>query len=274
MDDREKRQHIRATFETVATGYDNPALRFFPAAGEHLAEFLTLEGGERVIDVATGTGWTALALARRLPRGRVTGVDFAEPMLAQARAKAEAAGLDNVAFEVADMTEGTLDAAGFDAATCSFGIFFVEDMVSQLRRIADTVRPGGRVALTCFYESAFSPLTEHFADCIQRYGVEAPAPAWKRIANEAAFADLFNQAGLNDVRVERRSLGYHLSGPEQWWDLVWNAGYRGMVNQLSADAQEAFRREHLAELEDLTSDEGLWLDVDVLFAIGQRGAGE
>ena len=56
MNDEERKQMIKETFNTVSEGYDNPALRFFEDSATHLAGYLKLKGSEHVLDVASGTG--------------------------------------------------------------------------------------------------------------------------------------------------------------------------------------------------------------------------
>lgn len=260
---------IRQTFNTVAEGYDKPALRFFVNSAEHLAASLGLKGNERLLDVATGTGVNALALARRLPSGHVTGVDFSSGMLRQARAKAERAAQRNLELIEMDMQRLDFPDASFDVATCAFGIFFVEDMETQLKHIASKVRPGGKVVATGFYDDAFQPLAELLFKRLDQYGVEPPVFSWKRIATEEKFAALFESAGLADVAVRKRSAGYFLRTAEEWWELVWNAGFRGAVGQVPPQYLEKFRQEHLAEIQALATAEGIWLNVEVLYATGR-----
>lgn len=268
MNPQERKAMIKTTFDAVAPGYDHPALRFFPESARCLADVLALGGDEHVLDVATGTGSAALTLSRRLPRGRVTGIDFSAAMLAQARAKAAARGADNVEFLEMDMQDLAFAPASFDAAACAFGIFFVEDMTAQLRHIGDKVRPGGQVAVCGFYEDAFLPLAELFLACVERYGVERPPLSWKRIGNERLARDLFEGAGLEQIRLERRDLGYHLGGVDDWWRVIWNAGFRGLVDQIAPAERARFQQEHLAEVEAHCRGEGLWLDVKVIYAVG------
>jgi ubiquinone/menaquinone biosynthesis C-methylase UbiE len=78
---------IKETFNNVSCEYDSKALRFFSESAEYLASILRLDGHKSVIDIATGTGNAALAVAARLPQGNVTGVDFTPGMLEQARKK-------------------------------------------------------------------------------------------------------------------------------------------------------------------------------------------
>lgn len=268
MNEQERKEMIKKTFDTVSAGYDRPALRFFPESAENLAVFLELKGDEKVLDVAAGTGSASLAVAQRLNTGRVTGVDFSEGMLIQARARAEAAGIKNAEFLVMDMQDIGVSDNHFDAALSAFGIFFVEDMERQISHIADKVKPGGKVAIANFHDDLFSPIGGMFLDRIKGYGVEIPTFAWKRIATEDKCKLLFQSAGLKDIRSEVKNIGYHLKNTDEWWDVIWYAGFRGMVNQLSRDDLKRFREEHLTEIRKLSTKNGIWLDVEVIYTSG------
>jgi len=270
MDEQQRKAILKETFNTVSAGYDGKALRFFPESAGHLAAVLTLRGDEHVLDVATGTGHAAMALAGRLPHGRVTAVDFSPGMLEQACRKAKSMNARNIEFLERDMQALGFPAGRFDAAVCSFGIFFAEDMDSQLAHITATVRPQGQVAISSFQEGYFDPLKDLMVKRLSAYGVQMPPPTWKRIANEAGCRALFAQAGLRGVRVEAKNVGYFLENGHAWWDVIWNAGFRRLVGQLTPPDQERFRKEHLEEVAACATAEGIWLDVGVLFTIGTK----
>ena len=270
MDDA-RQQLIRETFDAVADGYDRHALRFFHDGAVHMATSLRLRGDEEVLDVACGTGHASLALARQLPRGRVTAVDFAPAMLAQARHKARAAGLPNL-----DLVERDMQALDwrdkFDVAVCAFGIFFVEDMNAQLRRIAATVKPGGRVLISNFAETYMQPLRSLMLARLARFSVPSGPQTWLRIAEPGACRELFASAGLCAIEVEEQNLGYFLAGADEWWQVIWNAGFRRLVARLSLPDQASFKAQHLAEVEALRTSDGIWMDVPVLFTVGRKPA--
>jgi len=258
---------IQSTFNAVADGYDHPVLRFFATGAAHLATKLELRGDEAVLDVACGTGHASLAIAPLLPHGRVTGIDFSPAMLARVREKAAAHALRNLELIERDMQ--AIDwRAEFDAAVCAFGIFFVEDMEAQLTRIATAVRPGGRVAITSFARDYMMPLRALMMSRLAGFGVEPPPQPWLRVASPGDCRELFQKAGLLDVAVEEGELGYFLDGPEAWWDVVWNAGFRRLVSSLSPAEQVRFKEEHLAEIEPLRTMDGIRLNVPVLFTSG------
>ena len=268
MNAEQVRAIVKDTFNTVSSVYDNPVLRFFPASARHLAGLLNLRGHERVLDVATGTGYAALEIASRLPSGHVTGVDFSAGMLEQARKKNAAHGTRNIDFSEMDMQDLRFANASFDAATCAFGIFFVEDMESTLAHIASKVKSGGTVAICNFQKDYFSPLRHLMIQRLAAYHIPLPPQTWERIAIESGCRELFEKAGLHDIRVESNNMGYFLADEEAWWNVVWNAGFRRMLSQLPPDDLKRFREEHLREVAALKTQDGLWLDVGVLYTQG------
>src|SRR5437667_6253337 len=130
---------VRAMFERIAGVYD--AMNTVMTAGLHhrwrarAADLAAVGPGSRVLDVATGTGDLALELARRVsPGGAVVGSDFAEAMLARARAKADArAGTVRPRFELGDALALPYAEDSFDAATVAFGVRNLEHLRRGLR---------------------------------------------------------------------------------------------------------------------------------------------
>ncbi len=165
-----------------------------------------------------------------------------------------------------------LDFAGtpFDGALCAFGIFFATDMGAQLAQIAGAVRPGGTVMTSTFAQGYFQPLRDLFFARAGDYGVAKPPQTWMQVASEAGCRELFAQAGLSEIRVEKRNLGYHLTSAEEWWSVVWNAGFRRIVNAIAPAERERFQAEHLAEIAALATKQGIWLDIEILYTIGIR----
>jgi ubiquinone/menaquinone biosynthesis C-methylase UbiE len=200
MNEQERKDFFKKTFNTVSDGYDSAALRFFPESAKQLSSFMNLQGNEHILDVATGTGNVALTLAESLPDGQVTGIDFSEGMLCRAREKKAARTIRNVNFTEMDMQAIEFPDNRFDAATCAFSIFFLEDMQSQVSHMAEKVKHGGSVVTTTFQEKTFFPLIEIFLITLAHYDVEIPPMTWKRVATKEKCTSLFKDAALKDVR--------------------------------------------------------------------------
>ena len=268
MDDIQRKAQIKQTFNTVAEGYGTTGMEFFHNAAAHLPPIFKLQGHEHLLDVAAGTGIAATALAPHLPHGKITGIDLSEGMLAQARDRAQSLALDNIELQCMDMQHIDFDNAHFDGANCSFGLFFLPDMLSLLQHIASKVKAGGQVVACSFYQGSFEPNIDLFLESIQHYGVAPPPFTWKNISTEEQFHALYANAGLRDVQIHRHDIGYPLSDAEAWWRVIWYAGFRGLVAQLSETQLVQFKHEHLAEIARLKTERGIPLNVTALFASG------
>lgn len=264
---KDRKKMIQHAFDTVAKGYDHPSLAFFPETAKRLIKHLNLDDSAHLLDVCTGTGVVALDAAEKLTRGKVTGIDLSSGMLQQAQAKAEQRQLGNVEFIQMDLDKMTLPEQHFDAATSSFGVFFLEDMVQALTEIVKRVKPGGRIAISSFCGNAFSPMSDLFTARYQAFGREVPPLSWKRLSTEADLMTLFRKAGIKSVRIHHEPQGCYMESAQDWWDIVWNAGYRGLLNQLSQQDQADFKQQHMQEITALCEHEKTWLDTGVLIAV-------
>jgi SAM-dependent methyltransferase len=132
-----------------AARYDRMNERF----AERIIEAVEPQRGERFLDVGCGNGALALALADAVgPDGAVVGLDVSGPMLANARRRADAAGAGNVTFEQGDAQIHPIPERSFDAFVSRFGIMFFEDPTAAFSNLHRTLKPGGRLAFTCWQD--------------------------------------------------------------------------------------------------------------------------
>ncbi len=114
---------------------------------ELLLEPFTFQLGERILDLATGTGRVALQVAKLVgPSGQVVGLDSSAGMLTVARRGAEEARLANVRFEQGGAEQPDYEASSFDRLFCASGIVLMSDINAALRRWRDLLKPGGTIA--------------------------------------------------------------------------------------------------------------------------------
>jgi len=271
----EHKQKVARVYNLAAAGYDRPALRFFPVIAERLVELARIRAGENVLDAGTGTGMAALAAAEQVGlSGRVIGVDIGEEILNQAFQKLDLGAQSPIAFLLGDMEHLEFPDGCFEAVLSASSLFFLPDMPSGLNEWKRVLKPGGRMAVSGYGGSAFRPLSDLFEARIRSYGVQLAAPvrpfSWQRLTEPEQCLSLFRNAGLENIEVFSEQLGYQLNYADEWWDIVWNSGFRGSVSQLTPEQLEQFKGEHLAEVERLKTSKGIWLDVAAIFAIGHK----
>jgi 2-polyprenyl-3-methyl-5-hydroxy-6-metoxy-1,4-benzoquinol methylase len=120
---------------------DNPVARRLARA---VPARLRLAPGMRVLDAGCGTGRLAVPIAAAIgPEGRVLAVDLQPGMLERAKAKAAAAGINNIDFLQAGLGEGQVPAGRFDRALLSWVLGEIPDRLAALREIFTALKPGG-----------------------------------------------------------------------------------------------------------------------------------
>ena len=199
---------VRAMFDRIARVYD--VMNTVMTAGLHhrwrdrAVDLAQVGPGSRALDVATGTGDLAIALARR--GAEVTGSDFSEGMLDIARGKAGGA---NPRFEWADALRLPYDDDSFDAATVGFGARNFSDLAAGLREMVRVVKPGGRVVVLEITTPTRPPLSTFFSVWFDRVvpllGRFDDAYTYlpssvKRFPGPEGLAAELAAAGLHDVR--------------------------------------------------------------------------
>jgi SAM-dependent methyltransferase len=265
----EHEARVQATFDTVASEYDHPMLSWFDSTADVVAQTSRLVDGEEALDLATGTGKVALALAAQAPGAGVLGLDLSSGMLKQARAKAATAGLSNARF-----VQGSFDdmefGPRFNVVTCSFGLFFVDDMVAALTRFGQQAMLRGRIVLSTFRAGSFSPFTDAFLRLYADFGFESRPPAWLRLDSEQKLGDVFEQSGLPRPHCTFHDFGFALPSASAWWDVVHNAGYRGMLRAMTTEQESDFKQRHLRDVQALLDAGITRLDIGVLVARSEK----
>jgi demethylmenaquinone methyltransferase/2-methoxy-6-polyprenyl-1,4-benzoquinol methylase len=170
-------QQVEAMFDRIAGVYDR--MNSVMTAGMHhrwrarAADLARVGPGDRVLDVATGTGDLAVELERRVgPGGEVVGTDFSETMLELARRKAP-----GIRFEPGNALELPYADGEFTAATVGFGARNFSDLPRGLSEMARVTRPGGRVVVLEITTPQRPPLSVFFSIWFDRV-----VPAMGRLA--------------------------------------------------------------------------------------------
>jgi demethylmenaquinone methyltransferase/2-methoxy-6-polyprenyl-1,4-benzoquinol methylase len=198
---------VRTMFDRIAPVYD--AMNRVMTAGldqrwRAATAQAVVRPGDRVLDACCGTGDLALASARI--GGKVTGLDFSEPMLERARRKGP-----ELEWVRGDLLALPFDDASFDAATIGFGIRNVEDIAGALRELRRVLRAGGRLGileitrprgvLAPFYRLWFDGIVPLLGKVLPGGSAYTYLPASvRRFPGPEELAELMHAVGFADVR--------------------------------------------------------------------------
>ena len=200
----------RATF-TVASVPENYGRHLAPVVfvpwAEVLIERTGVRPGDRVLDVASGTGVVArMAADRAGPSGHVVASDVSPAMLARAAGRAPSPDAAPIEFVHAPAAQLPFPDAGFDVVLCQQGLQFFEDRLAALRELARATRPGGALGLAVWAIGHRLEPFDDYAEALAAVGVEPPFPGAFDPAtfsmSRAEVRALLEKAGWTDTDVE------------------------------------------------------------------------
>jgi SAM-dependent methyltransferase len=202
----------RARNVAQAFGYSDAELASIPAEANmglscgNPTATANLRPGETVVDLGSGCGLDVFLAAQKVgPTGMAIGIDMTRDMIDLARENARKAGLDNVAFHLAEIEDMPLEDASVDCVISNCVLILVPDKLQAFREIYRILKPGGRLAVSDIALKAPLPadLADRVAACIGR---ETPALAietYDRLLREAGFAEVRIVDSKADLNVDR-----------------------------------------------------------------------
>ncbi len=231
----EKAGLVHGVFSSVASRYD--VMNDVMSGGVHrlwkdaAMDWLAPRDGQRLLDVAGGTGDIAFRFLRRAPGAEAVVLDLTEPMLAEGRRRAEAASLeDRLEWIAGDAMALPFEDASFDRYTISFGIRNVTRIPDALREAYRVLRPGGRLMVLEFSQLP-NPMLQRAYDLysfnvIPRMGqaiagdrdsYQYLVESIRNFPDQEAFAAMIREAGFGQVRY--RNLTQGIAALHSGWSL-------------------------------------------------------
>jgi SAM-dependent methyltransferase len=190
---------------------------------DRLIELAGVRAGQRVLDIATGSGEPALTAARVVGQsGHVVAVDMSAGMLALARERIVSVGLKNVELVESDAESLALDEHSFDAVLCRWGLMFMPDLGGVLQRLHRALTQEGRIAAAVWSSADKVPMCALARDAIRRItGIIPPpnAPDPLKLADPTILDRALLAAGFRDVSIERLTVTFQFASPDEFADF-------------------------------------------------------
>ena len=203
--ERDQAKDAQDLYDGRAAGYD---VSWHDRFSSHVVQLVDLKPGERVLDLACGTGLVTFKAAERVgPSGHVVGVDISTGMLAQAHPKLKGQALDNVQFYNHSITEldslPELQEHTFDAITCASALVLLPHPEAAIKQWAKYLTPGGRLITDATHPRVLLP-----GIVLERVGrtLNLPVPSYREpFPGPDDLAKIMRVAGLVDIEVMRIS---------------------------------------------------------------------
>lgn len=204
MEARLQRRIQRYGWDRAAVDYEALWAASLAPPQRALLALAALRPGERVLDLACGSGLLSQQAARAVgPQGQVLGSDISERMVEVASANAARAGLTNLRFERGEMERVPQPDASADAVLCALGLMYTPSPEAALAEMVRVLRPGGRLAVAVWGERAhcgWAPVLGIVDDEV----ASEVCPLFFRLGPGDALARALAAAGLRGIEWRRQ----------------------------------------------------------------------
>jgi len=256
-----------ATWSAPGELYDDIS-RGISGAINHCVDRLQARPGDRVLDLACGTGWASREVAARAPGARITGCDIAGGLLDAARAIAKRERLD-IDYETGDAEALPYADGAFDALVSTFGVMFASNPEAAAGEVTRVLRKGGRLAIVVWQpECTLFQMFQVMKPYLPTPPKPLPSPfAWGR---RERIRELLGSAF--DLSFEEGVSPFLAPSAEDAWE-IWTANYgpsKMLAAALPGDRREQFKADMIAFHRRFGTELGVLMPRDYLVAVGVR----
>jgi ubiquinone/menaquinone biosynthesis C-methylase UbiE len=257
--------------DTYFTAYDK--LTFPRRAAERMVKKAKLALGQRVLDVACGTGWATMAAARAIGiNGKVIGIDVEKNLLDIAKDKTAKAGLSNIEYRWGDAEALDFYDDSFDMVLCASSIMLFKDIPKALLEWHRVLKPNGTVVFTSLGPRFLQPVIKPLGECLSRYDGQPPAVPFfvESTDSPEKCRKLLRNASFGEIEITTEDVGYSYPDTAAYWQEITLTFVGIRMARLSPEALERFKTEHLAEMESWAVRKGLLIEVPTHFNIARK----
>ena len=257
MDPRLQLRVQRYGWDRAAADYEGGWAEQLKPAQDLLLSMAALEPGERVLELACGTGLVTFPAAAAVgPGGQIIATDISDAMVAMVTAGAEQRGLAHLRAQRADAESFPFEDASFDAVLCGLGLMYAPDPMASLIGARRVLRSGGRYVAAVWGDRRNCGWAEIFPIVEKRVTSEV-CPMFFQLGTGTALAMRMEAAGYEDVVTERISVALHYPDAESAMGAAFVGGPVAMAySRFEAATRDEAHAEYLESIAAFRHGEG------------------
>jgi len=269
MDARLQRRVQRYGWDLASSQYERFWRDQLRPAQDRLLEMAALRPGERVLDVACGTGLVTFPAAEAVgPAGAVFATDLSDAMVRALRDTARRLGHDHVRAERMDAESLAVEDASFDAALCALGLMYVPDPIAALREMRRAVVRNGRVLAAVWGAREHCGWADVFPIVDARVATEV-CPLFFQLGTGDSLAYALDAAAIHDVETARVTATLHYPSGDAAVGAAFVGGPVALAySRFDEATRDAVHAEYLASIEPFRQGRGYAIPGEFVVACG------
>jgi ubiquinone/menaquinone biosynthesis C-methylase UbiE len=271
MEPKLHRRVQRYGWDKAVQDYDRYFVPLLSPCSHRCIELLDPKPGERILDVATGTGVAAFLTAERVgPNGEVVATDISERMLEQTAAYAAHRGIANMRFERSDAEDLAYPEASFDAVTCVLGLMYPAEPQRAVEQIHRVLKPGGRAAVCVWGRRERCGWSEIFPITDARVESDV-CPMFFQLGLPGALEYAFERAGFKEIAEERNDVILDFGSAGDVCSAFFPGGPVALAySKMSPAVREDMHREFLGSVEQYRNVESYGIPGEFVFLLARK----
>jgi ubiquinone/menaquinone biosynthesis C-methylase UbiE len=268
MDGRLQRRVQRYGWDRAVAHYEDCWRRQLLPAQDIMLEMAQLQPGERVLDIACGTGLVTFRAAEAVgPEGQVVGTDLSGEMVGTAAQLAAARGLTNTAFERGDAEDIQVDENHFDAVLCGLGLMYVPDPDKALTEMVRALKPGGRAVAAVWGRRENCGWADIFPIVDSRVRSDV-CPLFFQLGSGDSLARTFRQAALKGLETRTINTLLRYDNDDQATLAAFAGGPVALAySRFDETTKEAAHREYLESIAEFKKEDGCGYEIPGEFVV-------
>jgi len=250
-------------------------LPYIKPVGDKLLEALNAQPGDKILDVASGTGEPALTLARQMGDAvDIIGVDAAEGMIDVAQAKVDKEARNNIRFLTMPAESLEFPENEFDKILCRFGVMLFNDPQAGAKEMCRVLKPGGSFALAVWADAESMPTMlwayQVLKDKIPE-DIHPPLAKITSLGEQGVIEALLKSAGFSNVEVKRQTFHYEFDSFDDYWSIIEASDImKVQFDALDKSQRSTIRDEVAIFAQQYSGNDGFYVPHDYLLVTGKK----
>ena len=244
--------------------------QLFPAQ-QKLLELADIKKGDRIIDIACGTGLVSFPAAEQTAdRGFVMANDISDKMVETGTAIAKERKLSNISFQRMDAEELDVEDNSFDIALCALGLMYFPDPLKAIKEMYRLLKPGGHAVVAVWGRRKNCGWAEVF-EIVDRRVASEVCPMFFNLGNEGTLQQYMKAGGFKNISMERINTVLDYNSGEEACGAAFLGGPVALAySKFSDDVKKEVYKEYIESIKSFKNADGFLVPGEFVVAKGVK----